>query len=715
MIASMYSHIMIPLSGYTDKLSLRAGETIAAKVSSDVDTPYRAELVRIRSGDPNPDGPGVILEPVPSAIDGDYESRFQDVCLGSHLIAPLTGTLPDTFTVSANIWPTTPQKGRQGIVTLIDAAGKSILGLGLGDGGALEFTLGDQAVVLDSPLSSRRWHSVWATVDRDAGTVSLGVIRLDTGFSVRSDPLAIDIAAAMPTHILVAARNAEDALSHFNGKIEVPQITDGGGDVMVGWDFIADMAALSAPSVGDSCGDAKLVNAPVRAMTGSTWDGSEMNWHNAPDQYGAIHFHDDDIEDCAWETDFTFTAPDNLPSGAYGFRLTSGDDWDVLPFFVCPPKGTQTADVCVVIPTFTYVIYANQARADFGQHWRDRAQSWGAYPYNPADHPGFGLSTYNDHHDGSGIGHTTWHRPILNLRPGYHVFGDDASGSGLRHFPADLHLLAWLDAKDIAYDVLTDWELHHEGAAVLAPYKTVLTGSHPEYHTQGSLDAFQGYRDGGGKLIYLGGNGFYWRIALHRDKDGLIEVRRAEGGLRAWAADPGEYYHAFDGQYGGLWRRNGRPPNALTGVGYTCQGDFEGTYYRRTDASYEPDVDWIFDGVDGGVIGDFGYCGGGAAGYELDRADHDLGTPETAVVVARSENHPAHFVLPPEEWLTHVKTLAGDPPEVLIHADMLYAETPGGGAIFSTGSITFCGSLPWNDFNNNVSRILENVVRRFTQ
>ena len=38
---------------------------------------------------------------------------------------------------------------------------------------------------------------------------------------------------------------------------------------------------------------------------------------------------------------------------------------------------------------------------------------------------------------------------------------------------------------------------------------------------------------------------------------------------------------------------------------------------------------------------------------------------------------------------------------------------PNGGAVFSTGSIAWCGSLSHNDYDNNVSRITENVLRRF--
>jgi N,N-dimethylformamidase len=165
---------------------------------------------------------------------------------------------------------------------------------------------------------------------------------------------------------------------------------------------------------------------------------------------------------------------------------------------------------------------------------------------------------------------------------------------------------------------------------------------------------------------------------------------------------------SFNGQYGGLWRRNGRPPQRLVGVGFTSQGPFDGSYYRRRPASRDPRVAWIFEGVlPDEVLGDFGLSGGGAAGFELDRADSRLGTPPHAVVLASSEQHDLEkFVLVPEEWLTDNTTWPGDPPHTLIRADMVYFETPNGGAVFSVGSITFCGSLAHNGYGNNISRIL---------
>jgi N,N-dimethylformamidase len=49
----------------------------------------------------------------------------------------------------------------------------------------------------------------------------------------------------------------------------------------------------------------------------------------------------------------------------------------------------------------------------------------------------------------------------------------------------------------------------------------------------------------------------------------------------------------------------------------------------------------------------------------------------------------------------------------LVRADLVFFEMPAGGAVFSTGSIAWIGSLSHNGHDNNVSRITENVLRRF--
>ena len=61
-----------------------------------------------------------------------------------------------------------------------------------------------------------------------------------------------------------------------------------------------------------------------------------------------------------------------------------------------------------------------------------------------------------------------------------------------------------------------------------------------------------------------------------------MEVRKGEAGMRAWQANPGELYHQTSAERGGLWRLRGRPPQKLTGVGFTTEGfDFCRPYRRH--------------------------------------------------------------------------------------------------------------------------------------
>ena len=509
------------------------------------------------------------------------------------------------------------------------------------------------------------------------------------------------------------AANVSEGISHnhFNGKIESP-IINADGKKIGDW----DLSNNTSSSFVDSIIGPKLLlkNFPTRAVTGSKWDGSEMNWQHLPKHYGAIHFHEDDIYDFEWRTDFKFIIPKNMPSGIYVMRISCEDYEDAMPFFVAPPIGKTKTKICILISTFTYSIYGNHARVDYKDSWLNRIKDWNAYPYNPTNHKEYGLSTYNYHSDGTGICHASHRRPLFNLRPGYISFGGSKPPcSGLRHFQADSHLISWLHNKNLDYEIVTDEQLHEDGYKAIKKYKTLITGSHPEYHTKETLDALQEFRDNGGALNYLGGNGFYWRIAVHKENKSLLEIRRPEGGIRAWASKPGESYNAFDGTYGGLWRRSGRAPQELVGIGFTAQGNFYGHPYERK--CFDSKFDWIFEGIKDTKIGDFGFSGNGAAGFELDHIDSDLTSKKDIILLAQSKaskDPKENFILVPESQLTHLSNIKHLPEEEILQADMVYFEVPGGGSVFSTGSITFCGSLPWNNFDNNVSKLLENIIKK---
>lgn len=712
----------LPITGYLDRLSGRPGEQIAVHVSVRDGGPYRVRLERVISGDPNPAGPGMQLEDLSTRFDRMVDGRHQPLHPGSYGVAP--GPVRDPGAAccwTALVWFNRPGESRA-VLSEEDAGSVVVLSAGA-EGASARLTWPGGVVTLSAnvPIRQRQWCRLWLSADPATGRVLLGQQVLDAAASIVVEQSVPGIVLPSGGTVLFAAEGAAAPARRFTGKIEDPAILSGFADrkpaadatVLAAWDFSQGIDGTAITDTGAQARHGHLVNLPTRGVVGAGWTGLEMCWRHAPRDYAAIHFHDDDIEDCGWAVDFHFDVPADLPSGAYALRLTCSAGEDRLPFYVLPRRQGPHARIAFLASTFTYQAYANHARGAADEAYQARVAEWGAYPHNPDDYPLYGRSTYNRHADHSGIALSSRLRPILTMRPGYLTF-NDPFGSGLRHYPADTHLLAWLEAKGFAFDVITDEDLDNEGPALLTPYRTVLTGSHPEYHTLGTLDALQAYTGSGGRLVYLGGNGFYWRIARRKDMPHMIEIRRAEGGIRAWEAEAGEYYNALDGQLGGLWRRNRRPPQMLAGVGFSGQGLFEGTHYRRLPASYAPAHAWIFEGIEDDILGDYGLSGGGAAGFELDRADVTLGTPENAVILARSEDPPRSFVTVPEELLTHIMTVSGESPADLMRGEIVTFDTPSGGAVFSVGSITFCGSL-WRDgFAGPVSRMLENVVRRFS-
>jgi len=152
------------------------------------------------------------------------------------------------------------------------------------------------------------------------------------------------------------------------------------------------------------------------------------------------------------------------------------------------------------------------------------------------------------------------------------------------------------------------------------------------------LDARDSWLDEGGRLLYVGGNGFYWVTAVAEDEPDVIEIRRY-GGTGTWQGEPGEDRLALAGERGGLWRMSGRPPQARLGVGFCGQGFDRGAALSKTDAANDPRWSWIFAGVDDAVFGDGPslVLGHGAAGFEIDRIDRAGGTPEHTAVLASAD------------------------------------------------------------------------------
>lgn len=64
------------LTGYTDRLSVRPGETLSFMVSTDAPV-FKAEIVRLLHGDADPRGPGRREVPIESPANGEYPGMEQ--------------------------------------------------------------------------------------------------------------------------------------------------------------------------------------------------------------------------------------------------------------------------------------------------------------------------------------------------------------------------------------------------------------------------------------------------------------------------------------------------------------------------------------------------------------------------------------------------------------------------------------------------------------
>jgi N,N-dimethylformamidase len=731
--------------GYANAWSVVPGETLSVMVSTYGPERYHADLVRVICGDDDPDTGIYREEEIAAPFSGGYPGRTQPAVAGSYVTVPHVPKIAalESFTVQAWIFPTTPDKGEQGLIAnwhgettrgfalLIDGAGALALRLGDGSGGVAEVSTG-------KPLAARRWHLVAATYDAARKELCVYQDPIETPLEVSSaasatSSVAFDVAAGGAAPLVMAALPAEHpaggpgAQDHFNGKIDRPRLTgralsraeiaalawdaephERDTSVIAAWDFSRDIGSDRISDVGPNGVHGRTVNLPSRGVKGFSWSGAEQNWRHAPQEYGAIHFHDDDHYDVGWEADFQYQVPEDLRSGVYAVRLKADDDEWCVTFFVRPPRGRTTSQLAFLASTATYLAYSNYKWQLHNRYAEVTESFWTTLDKGDVflqEHPEFGLSTYDTHSDGSGVRYASRLRPVLNMAPKTPLWG----------FNADTHILGWLEEKGIDYDVITDEDLHHEGVGLLEPYAAVITGAHPEYYTTPMWNGLRAYLAQGGRLAYLGGNGFIWRCAFSSEMPGVLELRRGEDGIRYRDEEPGEYYLEFTGEYGGLWRRLGMAPQALVGVGTVAVGFDVSGYYRRTEASFDPRAGFIFDGIgDDEVIGDFGILAGGASGSEIDAADPMLGTPAHTLVVASSEGHSANTYLVPDETGFHHCAMDGaQNPE--IRADMTFFETASGGAVFSVGSIAWAASLPHNGYDNNVSRLSANVVRRFLQ
>ena len=712
--------------GYTDRASAQGGGQISCHVSllsesAEAKTEYTAELARVLGVD-EANG-SERFEPVASTIDGRYVARVEPTSTGSYGAADLEladgaaeglvvqiAFMPTLLEGRAQVLVSICEEGADGFRELsltLDASGRPVLVIGSAPGaGADRFELG-----LPTQVVRGHWYRMLGGYE--AGSAFAELMALDEpGAETISEtgPLTSPLELRSPTvYFACRASSSHDGVrlgGKFTGRLEEPAVAtalarDAGAALERGssslvdkegllarWDFGRDSDSFKLHDASGNGNHGRLFGLAMRSVTGSNWDPNTTSVDEAPDQYRAIHFSADAIEDAGWPAAFSLRVPAELRSGLYAFILRSEDDVETVPFVVTPPRSSR-ADVLLILPTATYMAYSN---------WRgwerlgleiqsERTPELGRGEQILLEHPELGASSYDEYRDGTKITYVSWRRPNLDMR---------AAQTRGESYPRDLRLIGWLEQSDYRYDVCTDSDLDQRGVGLLASYRLAVTGTHPEYASTNCYRALESFVGTGGRLAVLGGDAYTWRVAFGTERPWIMEVRKMDG-VRSGSRAAAEGRMGFTGEFTGE-PQTPPPSGRLLGTSTASMGFDAPRPYERVPASDRAEVRFIFRGIPDRMIGD-DTRGGGVVFQEWDNTDAVTGFAfgdNGPLVLARSSGHSINT-----RWFSAIKRRA--------HAEITFFTTSGGGAVFSAGSMGWCLCLHRRD----VAAITANVLDRF--
>lgn len=354
---------------------------------------------------------------------------------------------------------------------------------------------------------------------------------------------------------------------------------------------------------------------------------------------------------CGWNETFGVDVGTGWRSGIYSATCLDSEGRSSDITFVVKPESTNRSQVALLANTNTWLAY----------------DGWG------------GASKY------TGLARISLMRPMENAAPS-------------TPFPTDWHLTrgelwiqGWLESEGYSPDMYTDLDFHEHGCDA-GQYPILICGTHPEYWTPEMYDNLVAYLDDGGSFAYLGGNGLFETCTYDAAAREMSYLEGVEGGDRVPALLRA--------------RQPLRPERSVIGVA-TERCAVTGSPYEVVDAGHP-----LFDGMGvsngdrfGQVGLNTGFGNGKASAWEVDTAD-GLG----AISIPYSCAMESPLAIPPSELpggLTFLATgvFDGTGPG----ADMVYYDHPGGGFVFSVGSLTFGGSLVVDDI---IQKLMRNVLSK---
>lgn len=207
-------------------------------------------------------------------------------------------------------------------------------------------------------------------------------------------------------------------------------------------------------------------------------------------------------------------------------------------------------------------------------------------------------------HDQYTAGQATGQRTVSLLRPSVTTL-INPTGYINHTLYSDLLLYSWMTANNIAFDVYTDADVDANTGNWMASYKGIVLGSHHEYWTQTARQNVINYLAAGGRIIATGGNSLYEAVSYN--SNGSAVIFRTTTGDRNLFEDLGLFESDVIGlEYNAATYMDFYPYQVqtnhafLNGTGLTVGGTFGGSGYNVAASGWE--VDWAVEGIAGQIV-----------------------------------------------------------------------------------------------------------------
>ena len=206
------------------------------------------------------------------------------------------------------------------------------------------------------------------------------------------------------------------------------------------------------------------------------------------------------------------------------------------------------------------------------------------------------------------------------------------------------------------------------------------------------LDALEATSSSGGRLMYLGGNGFYWVTSIDPERPHADRGAPRAARDRHLASAPGRGLpQRRPASSAGCGATAAARPSGSSASAWRPRASIARCRIERQPGSFDPRAAFIFDGVGPTSRSATSASSWAApAALEIDRLDHALGTPPHALVLATATASPTRT----STWSRRSSRATreqGGTVSPFVRGDMVFFETPERRRGLLGGSIAWCG------------------------